>query len=347
VKFSIADTGVGIPDDKLQLIFERFQQVDSSISRRYGGTGLGLTISKAIVTLMGGDIGVSSREGSGSVFWFRLHLPIGSEPRLLEEVAAAVTGLSLKVLVVDDLELNCDLAKTLLMRAGHSVQTALSGASAVLACKNYDYDLVLMDIQMPGLDGMEATRQIRQLGPHASTMPIVAMTTNVMPDQIELYRAAGMNGHLAKPIDRAQLAALLARWSTASQAQPAEAIGSAGKVVHDRRMLGDVREALGWQQTQKHLHRLSEILASDVWSGDVHSQEMVRTAHMTISLAGQLGFSALSAAAYDLEAASLGRCDFDAALKAFLAARTSAMAALEQLIAESAAQVPAEMAASA
>ena len=221
---SVRDSGIGIAADKVPFLFQRFQQADETIARRFGGTGLGLAISRALVTAMQGEIGVESTPGEGSTFWFTLTLPVAADPPPEPiEPAAEAAGRALKILVVDDSAMNADLAQALLARLGHDADIAADGGEAVHACTGARYDIVFMDVQMPGMDGMEATRRIRALDAHNENVAIVAMTANVMPVQIAEYRAAGMNDHLGKPIDRERLRAILAHMvrSGAAAAAPA------------------------------------------------------------------------------------------------------------------------------
>lgn len=230
VRISVRDSGIGVAPDKLPLLFQRFQQADETITRKFGGTGLGLAISKALVTAMGGEIGVETEVGQGSTFWFTLSLPVAAGPPAERVEPAPGTAVRpLNILVVDDSAMNADLTEALLCRLGHHVDIASEGASAVHACTTKRYDIVFMDIQMPGMDGMEATRRIRALDAHNANMPIVAMTANVMPDQVAEFRAAGMNDHLGKPIDRDHLRAILAHVAAGepAAASPAASRGAA------------------------------------------------------------------------------------------------------------------------
>ncbi len=212
VRFEVRDTGIGIPDDKRTAMFERFSQADGSITRRFGGTGLGLAICKRIVTLMNGVIDVDSQFGKGSVFWLEVELPmadhLAAEPSA--HAVAHSTGLEVRALVVEDHPVNQELLRILLETVGVSVDVASDGAQAVEAYRSKAYDIILMDVQMPVMDGPEATRRIRALeGPEATSpgarIPIIAMTANVMSDQIDAYLDAGMDAHLGKPIESSAL----------------------------------------------------------------------------------------------------------------------------------------------
>jgi len=211
LRFEVADTGIGIAPDVQARLFQRFTQADSSISRRYGGTGLGLAISKALVRLMGGDIGVDSAPGKGSRFWIALTAAPAEPPvPSAAPVVAADTGAA-RVLLVDDHPMNRELGEALLVLAGCEVTTAEDGAQAVEAVRSLDFDVVLMDVHMPGMDGLAATRAIRALAGPMASVPIIALTADVRPEQVAVCRQAGMSDHVGKPIDRDQLLAAVGR----------------------------------------------------------------------------------------------------------------------------------------
>ena len=193
------DTGVGIAQAAQADVFKRFFQVDGSNTRRFGGTGLGLAIARSLAKLMGGDMGVESEPGQGSTFWVEVAAPA------VEEGQAAPTGPDdllegLRILVVDDNATNRIIAIKMLQSLGATVETANGGAMAVEAVEQSAFDLIFMDIQMPEMDGVEATRRIRNLPAPEGETPILAMTANVMAHQVAQYRAAGMDGVVAKPL---------------------------------------------------------------------------------------------------------------------------------------------------
>ena len=218
-RFAVADSGIGIPEEKRGRLFERFSQVDSTIRREFGGTGLGLAISKRLVELMGGMIGVDSTAGVGSLFWFEVPLPIVDQARekVVAPMVAKPDGRGVRILLVEDVEINQEIARAVLESVGHNVDIASDGLEAVTAVQTASYDLVLMDVQMPGMDGMTATQHIRALSSPACDVPIVAMTANVLPAQIAAFRAAGMDDHIGKPFDRMALHDVIARWSNERQ----------------------------------------------------------------------------------------------------------------------------------
>lgn len=213
VRFEISDSGIGIPQDKRAGLFERFSQIDSSVRRRFGGTGLGLAISKQLVELMGGEISCESSVGKGSVFSFALTLEVAF-PHPLTPKAPDVRSASadMHVLLVEDIEMNREIAQAMIEAAGYSVDVAADGSAAVAAIQSKHYNLVLMDIQMPGMDGLTATRHIRAVDHPAGNVPIVAMTAHVIPAEVERFLAAGMNDHIGKPFKREVLYAKLAQW---------------------------------------------------------------------------------------------------------------------------------------
>jgi CheY-like chemotaxis protein/nitrogen-specific signal transduction histidine kinase len=217
--FTVVDTGIGIPPEKQGLLFNSFSKVDPSATRRHGGTGLGLAISRQLVELMGGTIGLESGEGRGSRFWFAVPFQPVSVPvpihRLPETyVPDAETPLSGRVLLVEDHPVNRHFALLLLKRLGVEVETANDGIEALDQLERSDFDAILMDVQMPRMDGFEATRCIRQqeevLGD--GHIPIIAMTAHAMAGDRERCLEAGMDGYLSKPIHREALRSLLHRW---------------------------------------------------------------------------------------------------------------------------------------
>lgn len=206
----IADTGIGIAQDQQERLFQRFAQADGSIRRSFGGTGLGLAICKALVSAMGGEIGVRSIAQQGSTFWLRLPVERADAPAV--PAADAAPDHVARILLVDDHPMNRELGKALLMLAGCAVETADDGDEAVKAAAVGHFDLILMDIHMPRMDGLAASMAIRALPGRRGAVPIVAVSADVMPQQIERCRMAGMVDHVAKPIDRETLYAVINRW---------------------------------------------------------------------------------------------------------------------------------------
>jgi CheY-like chemotaxis protein len=218
LRFEVEDSGIGMSEDVQARLFNRFTQAESSTARKYGGTGLGLSICKRLVELMQGAIGVSSTPGRGSTFWFTVSLPRAKTVLVLQPQAddAVITDTKLRILLVDDAEMNRRLASIMLRGAGHTVDTANDGKAALEAVQRQAYDLVLMDVQMPELDGYEATARIRALPGEPRNVPIVAMSANVMEEDVRQCLAVGMNDHIAKPIERTRLLQAVGRWAKAA-----------------------------------------------------------------------------------------------------------------------------------
>ncbi|MDX2258380.1 MAG: CHASE domain-containing protein [Hyphomicrobiaceae bacterium] len=214
VRFAVTDTGPGIPPSAKSRLFIRFSQLDHGRDRRFGGSGLGLAICQRLVEGMGGRIEVDSTVGVGSSFSFELNLKTSASSTDCAEArdrGSAPSRLPLRVLVVDDMEVNRDLTAAVLTQAGHVVEGAASGQEAIRRIREARYDVVLMDVQMPEMDGIAATRAIRALGGDAGNVPIIAMTANVLLDEVELCRSAGMNDHIGKPFEWADLLDKVAR----------------------------------------------------------------------------------------------------------------------------------------
>jgi PAS domain S-box-containing protein len=237
LRFTVTDTGVGIPDDKLGLLFNKFSQVDASTTRKYGGTGLGLAICKQLAELMGGEVGVNSQVGQGSEFWFTARL--GRQPPRARRAAggslissSAPCGplssssapvltpppksptAATRILLTDDNTTNQLVAASLLKKYGYACDAVDTGAQAIRALAAHGYELVLMDVQMPEMDGHEATRRIRagEAGEARRHVPIIAMTAHTLSGDREACLAAGMNDYLSKPIEPQALKAMVERW---------------------------------------------------------------------------------------------------------------------------------------
>lgn len=218
LRFEVQDTGIGISPADQEKLFKEFSQIERSFTRRFGGTGLGLAISRRLVGLFGGEIGVESQPGKGSRFWFMIPIGIAEKGIVLEEDANLDSSASndptrvYHILLVEDNETNRLVARRYLEKAGFLVEEAINGLEAIEKAKAADFDLILMDVSMPEMDGMLATCHIRALGGHNAQVPVIALTAHVMAGDRELCLAAGMNDYLNKPLEYDLLLKALARW---------------------------------------------------------------------------------------------------------------------------------------
>ncbi|MCE4223282.1 response regulator [Methylobacterium sp. C25] len=309
LRFSVRDTGIGIPAEKQHLLFERFSQIDGTIRREFGGTGLGLAISKQLVELMGGTIGLTSEAGQGATFWFEVTLPLAASGPCpaIERLAVPRRG-GRRLLLVEDVPLNQDLAVAVLSRGGHAVDVVSGGYEAIAAVQAKDYDLVLMDIQMPGMDGITATRLIRALDHPAAEVPIVAMTANVLPQQVESYRQAGMQDHVGKPFERQVLFAMIERWALGGgeesivPVEPAAYRGAFDALV----------DSLGRSRADDLLRTLVEELDARLGEDGTipERNSLADGAHAMVAAAKMLGFDDLSKLCRTVETACRTGADY-------------------------------------
>jgi PAS domain S-box-containing protein len=237
LKFRVRDTGIGIAPEQMRRLFAAFVQADPSTTRRFGGTGLGLAITRRLATMMGGDIGASSEPGTGSEFWFTAWFDPPAAAETGHAVARVVRAVDAEadlrrqhagatVLLVEDNAVNQEVAVQLLQAAGLIVDIASDGAQALRRAAQREHDLILMDVQMPGMDGLEATARIRAM-PDRMHTPIVAMTANAFGQDRAACLAAGMNDYLSKPVNADRLYATLLRWLPArAPAPPAVAVSA-------------------------------------------------------------------------------------------------------------------------
>jgi len=317
LRFEVQDTGIGINEAQQKKLFANFEQAESSTTRKYGGTGLGLAISRKLAGMMGGETGVVSCVGQGSTFWFTAILKHGTLTELPQEAPLLQCGrlrTGAEILLVEDNEINQEVAKEVLEGYGLKVDIAQQGEEAVTMIELKPYDLVLMDLQMPVMDGLEATRKIRQL-PIGQNLPIIAMTANAFEEDRWRCLDAGMNDFVAKPVVPERLYAVLVRWlpqkdtippeETVTQEEPPiltqdpasglidQATGLKflnGNVISYRRFLSKFAET--------HLSDAYKIQAALV-AGDHASAE--RTAHSLKGIAATLGMEALRVLAKTLE----------------------------------------------
>jgi len=214
LRVQVSDTGPGIPAVRRDRLFQRFSQVDGSVSRNHGGTGLGLAICKNLVKLMGGQIGVESEEGKGSLFWFTIAAPAAQGVIEAEQALAQSREMKpSRILVVDDVSVNRELVRAMLEPLGHTFVEACNGVEAVEASLREPFDLILMDLQMPGMDGIAAAKAIRANSPANKLTPILALSANVLPDHLVACEAAGMDDHIGKPIQPMRLLTKVSEWA--------------------------------------------------------------------------------------------------------------------------------------
>ena len=344
VRLSVRDTGIGIAPDVQARLFQPFSQGDASMTRRFGGTGLGLVIAQRLVRAMGGEIGFVSTPGAGTCFWIELSLPVCAVPPRAPAppaIDAAWSGrLRGRVLVAEDNPVNMHMVRLMLARFGLESDGAENGRMAIARCAGTHYDLVLMDIQMPEMDGIEATRLLRarEAQGGAAMMPVVALTANVQAEDRQRCIDAGMNDFIAKPFRPRDLAAVLRRWlpekvgaggtAAESAAVPAGAMAAGASQdlpVLETTALDDLLQATGMARED-----VVKMLSDDVWrlaaeleaaaagvgsTGAAPSETARRLAHTLKSSAAQLGARRLAAVARDLEyAARDGRSADHAAL---------------------------------
>jgi len=231
-RFTVAvrDTGIGIPADKLPSVFDRFIQADASTTRRYGGTGLGLAISRQLAELMGGSLTAESAVGRGSTFTFTVTLPLetdeppvragGEAPQGDDADAGPPLGSRVRVLVAEDNRVNQRVASRILEKLGCEVEVVGNGQEAIERLAAADYDLVLMDCQMPVMDGYEATAAIRAASQSVSRIPIVAMTAHALPGDRERCLAAGMDDYVSKPVKAVDLRRVVDIWAGIGNREP-------------------------------------------------------------------------------------------------------------------------------
>ncbi len=333
----VSDTGIGIAVAKRDRLFKRFSQADASVNRTYGGSGLGLAICKQLVERMGGAIGMSSSPGRGSTFWFTVPLVRAPDAAGTGEAVAAPRRAG-RLLLVEDVAVNRMLARALLERDGHHVDAVASGEEAVAALGERGYDLVLMDVQMPGMDGLSATRAIRAL-PGLETIPVIAMTANVLPAQVRAFREAGMDDHVGKPIDRAELDAALARWLAPAPAGP--------HPVFDERVFDDIAARLGPARTRDALRMFAADLRSRFGARDHGARDhgardhgdgetFGSDVHVVTSMSGILGFTDLSRRCTAIAAHRDGDPGYQTKVLGILRAKTAVLARLDQLLGDEA-----------
>jgi len=342
VRFAVADTGIGIPPERVSALFSRFVQADSSTTRKYGGSGLGLAISKQLVEMMGGTIGLESREGEGSTFWFTASfgtpLPAakGEPPSAGKSSNGRITGRQpvsvgtngsrheARILLAEDNPTNQLVMLTQLEKLGYQAEAVNNGAEVIEELARGHYDLVLMDCQMPILDGYEATRRIRQSD--YAGVPIVAVTAHSMAGDREKCLRSGMSDYLAKPVELHRLSEMLTKWlgrSAPAGPNPARTVRQIetsdsnavfheeallGRLMNDRQLAGTIMKGFLSDfpsQLEKLRHRLDE---ADVPGAGLQ-------AHLLKGAAATVAADSLSAVALEMECeGKAGRLDRVSAL---------------------------------
>jgi signal transduction histidine kinase/DNA-binding NarL/FixJ family response regulator/HPt (histidine-containing phosphotransfer) domain-containing protein len=374
--FAVRDTGIGLTEEQMRQLFQSFQQADASTTRKYGGTGLGLAISKKLAQLMGGEVGVESAVGKGSTFWFTADLEVGQgegrqSPRAAvgNALEAMKTIHGARVLLAEDNELNQQVAAELLADAGMVVDIANNGVEAVAMAQRAAYDIVLMDMQMPEMDGVEATRALRAI-PALDALPVVAMTANAMQADRELCIQAGMVDFVTKPIEPDDLWRALLRWIPARQAALQESVTATAAAVADEvvapatsdadadgfpqaipglDMVAGLRRVLGKQP--RYLAMLRGFVANQsnaaqqitalIAVGDRAGAE--RGAHTLKGLAGNIGADALQFLAGELEHALTPAAVGDSGPAALSARLAPQLAQLDTVLATQVAAINAHL----
>jgi len=307
---AIADTGIGIAEDRLEAIFQQFTQADSGTARRFGGTGLGLSISDQLARLMGGSITVASTLGVGTTFTLWLPLRIASKAAVEDEdesigAPAPIEGRRLRVLIAEDHDINQALILAMADRAGIDADIAADGAEAVSMVKaavaeGRPYRLVLMDLQMPGMDGFAATRALRDGGFDAATLPIVALTANAYAEDVAACLKAGMQAHLAKPL---RLRDLVTTVETYAGAAPASAVQPVASKPAPRRAGQNDLAARYATRKADTLAALAQLAETGVAGDEAEIAGLIEALHKLAGSAGFFGEDALGAAALALETA--------------------------------------------
>jgi len=310
LRVSVTDNGIGIDPQVQAKIFERFTQASEEVAQRFGGTGLGLAICKHLVEQMGGCIGVDSEVGRGSCFWFELTLQPANVGAEVVEVRAPVSAL--RILVVEDVALNREVVEGLLQRDGHQVWLAEDAEQAWVECAARTFDLLLLDVHLPGISGVELCKRIRQSDGPNSHARIFALTASVQPALVRSYLDAGMDGILAKPLKLENLREVLAGQSTPTDPTPEDEAVDWPLLQTHRTLLGEQKVqgllAVLQRSIVQHRESLDEAIAAD----DV--TEIAHQAHRLAGSSDSLGFRALAAQMRMLEEAA--RVNDESAIRA-------------------------------
>lgn len=350
VRFTVTDTGIGINSRDLPTLFERFVQADRSTTRRFGGSGLGLAICKKLVALMGGTIGVQSAPGRGSAFSFTVELPAADGARREDAATVPNHRTGCRLLLAEDNPLNRELIEAMLEKAGHRVVTVNDGAQAVRLATSSHFDAVLMDVQMPEMDGYTAARAIRTAAADRPRLPIIGLTANALPGDSERCIEAGMSVHVPKPVDWPRLLATIERLvleerrgdtalqlpATGPAATPAAFFRAA---IFDEAVLAHLRKTIGVDNSMKLLGLFKADACERFLSQSdtpAAREALCREAHTFGGSAGLLGFLALAEACRALQAVPPDSKAFAAALEACRRERDAALRMLGELMTDEA-----------
>lgn len=316
IYFDVSDTGIGISQEAQEKLFSPFAQADKTITRRFGGTGLGLTICKKLVEAMNGEIQIHSTEGKGSVFHFTIPLGPGDINNIKEpgQQKAGIRIEPLKILVVDDNSINLRVTTGILNKENHTTLTAQNGEEAVEMVKEDNFDIILMDMEMPVMDGIEATTIIRQLDdPIKANVPIIAMTANVVEEDIEQCRKAGMNDYSPKPIQPERLfqtmAYLLKSDSSQEGFKKVKTLDDYEGEIFNSSLLDDLKSTLSQEDlyslTNDVIEKANEIIQQlDVALGAQKFGDIYHKAHDLKGMTGNFGFEELAHISLMIENAS-------------------------------------------
>jgi CheY-like chemotaxis protein len=346
VRFAVTDTGIGIKSENLASLFQRFSQADSSTTRRFGGTGLGLAISMRLARLMGSDIKVESEPGHGSTFSLMVKLPKCSAIHPVSELPPLQSRRSYRLLLAEDNSLNRQIIRAMLEQAGHEVVTAHDGAEAVRLAVRNAFDAILMDVQMPEMDGYAAARAIRQATHETLIVPIIALTANALSGESERCLAAGMSVHIPKPVSWPTLFATIDRLVLQSRHDAStdlrRAAGPAGRKLapgttgsFDAACVTELRSSIGDQNTMRLL-KLFALDAGGRFPSQPDSLQSPKTiseeAHALAGSAGMLGFVELAQACAALQLARIDDGQFNQRLDHCRRARDAALRMISELI---------------
>ena len=306
VEIRVIDNGIGIAEEDLERIFQDFETLDSSYAREAGGTGLGLGISRRLARLMGGEIGAESEPGEGSLFWVRLPLEPVDAPEGEASVLAssAVAGRALDVLLVEDNELNRFIVREMLEAEGHRVVEAENGRDGVDIAALRRFDVILMDVSMPVMDGTEATRRIRGGNQASTDVPIVALTAHALPEERERFRSLGMDACLSKPVDRALLLQTMAdvvrgEDPSGEDGAPRPAAVNRPSNLLDEALLSVLLSRVKGEEAERLIGRFLDETEADVLvlsEADPEDPDLVPIAHKCAGACGTFGAEAMRAA---------------------------------------------------